>query len=146
MSADETAQDSTVDTDTAAPSGPVDGGAPDTAAAPAGAAAGKVFRKTVRVGGLHPEASASREHTSFLQEAIQRGLHPRGDVRLLSHNTHDQALNASGRRRETWTEWVLEVDVVPASEDLTPTETTTPRVAATKAAGTKATPATRKGR
>lgn len=52
------------------------------------------------------------------QEAIQRGLHPRGEVRLEG----SEALPDGVSRALTYS-----VDVVPSSTDTQPGETTTPR-------------------
>lgn len=59
-----------------------------------------------------------------LQEAIQRGLHPRGDVRF---DGAEVKTTTSGPRTFQHAVLTYSVEVVPASVDTKPTETTTPR-------------------
>jgi hypothetical protein len=59
-----------------------------------------------------------------LQEAIQRGLHPRGEVRF---DGAEVKTTESGLRTFRHAELTYSVEVVPASVDTKPTETTTPR-------------------
>jgi hypothetical protein len=54
-----------------------------------------------------------------VQEAIQRGLHPKGDVYLVNHNVIED-------RRSVSTELTYAVDVTPASIDHEPETTVTP--------------------
>ena len=62
------------------------------------------------------------EHTAnfagVANEAIQRGLHPRGDVRFDGAQAHDDGES---------TVLTYSVETVPASVDHTPEDTTTPR-------------------
>lgn len=89
------------------------------------------FVKIFHVGRLAP-ADDDPIHTinavQVVQEAMQRGLHARGDVYLTGVVEHDTPLNASGTRRAQWTELTYEVDAVPASIDTRPQDTTTPKV------------------
>lgn len=64
-----------------------------------------------------------------LQEAIQRGLHPRGEVRFDGAKDHVPEVEP-GRRSFASAELTYSVDTVPASVDHAPSETTTPRDAA----------------
>jgi hypothetical protein len=67
-------------------------------------------------GGSDPEHEANK--AGVANEAIQRGLHPRGDV------SFDGAEDHADGESVTLT---YSVDTVPASIDHTPAETTTPR-------------------
>lgn len=91
---------------------------------------GDTFYKVVSVSGAtipddHPMHRANA--VGVLQEAIQRGLHPRGDVYLVDKTAHDEPLNASGTRRSQWTDLRYAVQVIPASIDTEPGLSTTPR-------------------
>lgn len=96
------------------------------------------FVKTIRVGRLAP-ADDDPLHTAnavgVVQEAMQRGLHARGDVFLTRAEEHDEPLNASGVRRSQYTDLTYEVGVVPASIDTQPQDTTTPKVINTVGGG-----------
>jgi hypothetical protein len=89
------------------------------------------FVKTIRIGRLAP-ADGDELHTAnavgVVQEAMQRGLHARGDVYLTRVEEHDEPLNASGVRRSQFTDLTYEVAVVPASIDTAPQDTITPKV------------------
>ncbi|MDX3230625.1 hypothetical protein [Streptomyces sp. ME19-01-6] len=63
-----------------------------------------------------PEHEANK--AGVVQEAIQRGLHPRGDVRLDSVEAHHDGVSRTYR---------YSVAVVPSAVDDQPGETTTPR-------------------
>jgi hypothetical protein len=90
---------------------------------------GNRFEKVFSVGrlGITAEDSCHRQHAiGVVQEAVQRGLHPRGDVFLVDAVETDEPLNASGSRRKQHTDLRYAVEVVPASVDTKPVETTTP--------------------
>jgi hypothetical protein len=61
---------------------------------------------------------------AVLQEAIQRGLHPRGEVRF---DGAEVKTTESGPRTFRHAELTYSVEVVPASVDTKSVETTTPR-------------------
>lgn len=61
---------------------------------------------------------------AVLQEAIQRGLHPRGEARL---DGAEIKTSESGRRTFQHAFLTYSVEVIPASVDTKSTETTTPR-------------------
>lgn len=87
------------------------------------------FRKVFSVGrlGVSPDDPDHRRNAiAVVQEAVQRGLHPRGDVYLVDAVEHDEPLNASGSRRCRYTDLRYAVAVIPASIDTTPEDTTTP--------------------
>lgn len=63
-----------------------------------------------------PEHEANK--AGVVQEAIQRGLHPRGDVRLDGVEEHHDGVSRTYR---------YSVAVVPSAVDDQPGETTTPR-------------------
>ncbi|MFE9391703.1 hypothetical protein [Streptomyces sp. NPDC006784] len=56
--------------------------------------------------------------TACVQEAIQRGLHPRGEPRLDGVDDHDDGVTKA---------FTYSVEVVPAAVDSEPERTTTPR-------------------
>lgn len=91
---------------------------------------GDTYFKVVSVAGStipddHPMHRANAG--GVLQEAIQRGLHPRGDVYLVDKVVHDDPLNASGTRRSQYTDLRYAVQVIPASIDTEPELATLPR-------------------
>lgn len=89
------------------------------------------FVKTFRIGRLAPSETDpvhERNAIGVVQEAMQRGLHARGDVYLTAVEEHDEPLNPSGVRRSQYTDLTYEVDVVPASIDTAPQDTTSPKV------------------
>jgi hypothetical protein len=67
-------------------------------------------------GGSDSEHTANK--AGVANEAIQRGLHPRGDVRFDGAQPHDDGVS---------TVLTYSVDTVPASVDHAPEDTTTPR-------------------
>jgi hypothetical protein len=99
---------------------------------------GERFVKVFRVGRLTPP-EGDLIHTAnaaqVVQEAMQRGLHARGDVYLTGAHEVDEPLNPSGVRRMQYTDLRYEVEVVPAIIDTEPTETTTPTVVYQAAVG-----------
>lgn len=99
----------------------------------------RVFTKTFSVGVLgvaddHPmhEANAG----GVIQDAVQRGLHPKGDVQLVASEEHDLG------PRSQYTDLTYQVPVVPAVVDHDAASTTTvagehgPEQAELPAAGT----------
>jgi hypothetical protein len=87
--------------------------------------------KTYRVGRLVPtdnDPIHQANAVGLVQEAMQRGLHARGDIYLVDVDEHDQALNDTGTRRSQWTDLTYEVAVIPASIDTHPQDTTAPTV------------------
>lgn len=87
---------------------------------PDGADEGR-FVKTFVVDREVDETSAMHEMNAVgvVQEAIQRGLHPKGDVVLVNRNVIRD-------RRSVSTELTYAVDVTPASIDHEPESTVTP--------------------
>lgn len=86
-----------------------------------------VFTKTFSVGAIgiaddHPMHLANAG--GVVQEAIQRGLHPKGDVMLVASEEHDYG------RRHRYTDLTYQVPVVPAIVDTDAGSTVTPRVIA----------------
>jgi hypothetical protein len=86
-----------------------------------------VFTKTFSVGAIgiaddHPWHLANAG--AVVQEAIQRGLHPKGDVMLVASQEHDRG------PRSKWTDLTYQVPVVPAIVDTDAGSTVTPRVIA----------------
>lgn len=84
----------------------------------------KVFR-VGRIGVTEDDPIHRQNAVAVVQEAVQRGLHPRGDVYLVAIEETDEPLNASGSRRMRHTDLRYAVQVVPASIDTEPGETTT---------------------
>jgi len=82
----------------------------------------KVF--VTEPGAEQNEAMHEANKAGVLQEAIQRGLHPRGDVRF---DGAEVKTTQSGPRTFQHAELTYSVEVIPASVDTEPTETTTPR-------------------
>ncbi|MFJ4926848.1 hypothetical protein [Streptomyces sp. NPDC088736] len=68
--------------------------------------------------GSGEEAAHEANKAALVGEAIQRGLHPRGDVRFDGAEAHDDGVS---------TVLSYSVETVPASVDHTPQATTTPR-------------------
>lgn len=68
--------------------------------------------------GTGEEAAHEANKAALVGEAIQRGLHPRGDVAFNGATAHDDGLS---------TVLSYSVETVPASVDHTPQATTTPR-------------------
>ena len=69
----------------------------------------------------HPSHNANKAHV--LEEAIQRGLHPKGEPELT-----DAFVQSTNRRGVSTWEVVYEVEVVPASvDDAPPSDTVSPR-------------------
>jgi hypothetical protein len=64
------------------------------------------------------EAEHTANKAGVASEAIQRGLHPRGDVRFDGAEDHPDGLSLT---------LTYSVDTVPASVDHNPADTTTPR-------------------
>lgn len=90
---------------------------------------GERFEKVFSIGriGVTEDDPVHRQNAlGVAQEAVQRGLHPRGDVYLVDMAETDEPLNASGSRRRQHTDLRYAVDVIPASIDTTPEDTTTP--------------------
>lgn len=90
-----------------------------------------VFTKTFSVGviGLpddHPIHLANAG--GVIQDAIQRGLHPKGDVMLVASEEHDDG------RRSQYTNLTYQVPVVPAVVDTDAASTVTPQMIAEEAA------------
>lgn len=85
---------------------------------------GTVFRKTFLVSGQVGEEHPMHEHNkrAALEEAIQRGLHPRGEPRLVEveHVCTDE------RRGTVSTASTYAVETVPSSVDHDPVDTATP--------------------
>lgn len=67
---------------------------------------------------MDEEAAHAANRAAVTNEAIQRGLHPRGDVSFDGASEHDDGVS---------TVLTYSVETVPASIDHTPQETTTPR-------------------
>ncbi|MFE3031574.1 hypothetical protein ACFXKY_07985 [Streptomyces canus] len=67
---------------------------------------------------MDEEASHAANRAAVVGEAIQRGLHPRGDVSFDGATDHDDGVS---------TVLTYSVETVPASVDTTPQDTTTPR-------------------
>lgn len=87
------------------------------------------FEKVFSIGriGITTDDPVHRQNAlGVVQEAVQRGLHPRGDVFLVDMAETDEPLNASGSRRRQHTDLRYAVEVIPASIDTTPEDTTTP--------------------
>ncbi|MEU1272986.1 hypothetical protein [Streptomyces sp. NPDC005799] len=72
------------------------------------------------------DAAHEANKAAVLNEAIQRGLHPRGDVSFDGATEHVDSVS---------TVLTYSVETVPASVDHTPQETTTPRDAIEDAGG-----------
>lgn len=90
---------------------------------------GDLFHKVFSIGRLGVESTDPLHRANavmVVQEAMQRGLHPRGDVHLLEAVEHDEPLNALGTRRSQYTDLRYAVQVVPSSVDTSPQDTTTP--------------------
>jgi hypothetical protein len=90
---------------------------------------GERFEKVFSVGriGVTEGDPIHRQNAlGVAQEAVQRGLHPCGDVYLVDMVETDEPLNASGSRRRRHTDLRYAVEVIPASIDTTPEDTTTP--------------------
>lgn len=75
-------------------------------------------------GAQHNAAMHEANKAAVLQEAIQRGLHPRGEVRF---DGAEEQTSESGSRVFKHAVLTYSVRVVPASVDTQPGETTTPR-------------------
>jgi hypothetical protein len=75
-------------------------------------------------GAEHNEPMHEANKAGVLQEAIQRGLHPRGEARFDGAEVHT---TESGPRVFRHAVLTYSVEVIPASVDTRPTETTTPR-------------------
>lgn len=92
---------------------------------------GTRFTKEFRIFGS-PPANGDERHrvnaAAVVQDAMQRGLHPRGDVYLTYIHETDEPLNPTGVRRRHDTVLRYEVDVIPASVDTHTVDTTTPTV------------------
>ncbi len=89
---------------------------------------GDRFEKVFAVGrvGIADDDPIHRQNAvAVVQEAIQRGLHPRGDVYLIDAVEVDER-NAPGPSRVQQTDLRYAVDVVPASVDTDAEDTTTP--------------------
>lgn len=91
-----------------------------------------MFTKTFSVGAIgiaddHPWHVANAG--SVIQEAVQRGLHPKGDVVLVATEEHDNG------PRSKWTDLTYQVPVVPAIVDHDPASTVTQHDIAEAAAG-----------
>ncbi len=87
------------------------------------------FHKVFSVGrlGITPDDPIHQQNAlGVVQEALQRGLHPRGDVRLVEAVETDEPLNALGTRRRQHTDLRYAVQVVPASVDRSAQDTATP--------------------
>jgi len=67
---------------------------------------------------MDEEAAHAANRAAVANEAIQRGLHPRGDVSFDGASEHDDGVS---------TVLTYSVDTVPASIDNSPQDTTTPR-------------------
>lgn len=85
------------------------------------------FTKTFSVGVIgipddHPMHLANAG--GVVQEAVQRGLHPKGDVMLVASEEHDHG------RRSRYTNLTYQVKVVPAVVDHDPGSTVTQRMIA----------------
>lgn len=90
-----------------------------------------VFTKTFSVGVIsipddHPMHLANAG--GVIQEAVQRGLHPKGDVMLVAAEEHDYG------RRHQYTDLTYQVPVVPAIIDTDAAGTVTPQMIAEEAA------------
>lgn len=70
----------------------------------------------------HEEQAHTANAVAVVSEAIQRGLHPRGDVSFDGASDHPDGVSLT---------LTYSVETVPASIDHTPGETTTPRDVAT---------------
>lgn len=81
-----------------------------------------------RLGATQDEALHIANAVGVVQSAMQAGLHARGDVYLVDAVEHDEPLNAAGTRRSQYTELRYSVQVIPASIDTDPQDTTTPTV------------------
>lgn len=69
-------------------------------------------------------ATHEANKAAVLQEALQHGLHPRGDVRF---DGAEETKTESGPRTFRHVVLTYSVEVVPASVDTLPAETTTPQ-------------------
>lgn len=67
---------------------------------------------------MDEDAAHAANRAAVTNEAIQRGLHPRGDVSFDGASAHDDGVS---------TVLTYSVETVPASIDHTPQDTTTPR-------------------
>ncbi|ANZ35249.1 hypothetical protein BBK82_03340 [Lentzea guizhouensis] len=72
-----------------------------------------------------PQHEANR--ANVLEDAIQRGLHPRGEVRFDGAEDITREPAEPGRRFFPLVELTYSVETIPAAVDTQPAETTTPR-------------------
>ncbi len=79
-----------------------------------------------RLGVTEDDPCHEANKANVLQEAIQRGLHPRGKARFDGATEHAPTPEP-GRRAFVHSDLRYSVDTVPASVDHQPSETTTPR-------------------
>lgn len=95
----------------------------EVAARSADGSKGLTFRKVFVMGGSIPEGHPQHEANwlGVLQEALHRGLHPKGSVRLVSVELSDPT-----RRGQVTTTATYEVSVEPASTDTEAHTTVTP--------------------
>lgn len=84
----------------------------------------KVFRVD-RLGVSEDDPSHEANKAVVAQEAMQRGLHARGEVRFDGAEDHVPDVEP-GRRSFPYSELTYSVETVPASVDSEPTQTTTP--------------------
>lgn len=90
----------------------------------------ELYRKTFvvdRPGVPDGDPIHAQNAAGVVSEAIQRGLHPKGDVRLVDTNVVDTSSGEPGSRVRVHTELTYAVPVVPASVDTVPESTVTPR-------------------
>ncbi|GAA1281501.1 hypothetical protein [Saccharothrix xinjiangensis] len=78
-------------------------------------------------GAEHNEPQHEANRAAVLNEAIQRGLHPRGEVRYEGSKDVTPEPKEPGRRTFPRVELTYSVDTIPAVVDHKPAETTTPR-------------------
>jgi hypothetical protein len=105
---------------TATEAAPVNAPAPrrdrveEVAARSADGSKGLTFRKVFVMAGSVPKGHPQHEANwvGVLQEALHRGLHPKGEVRLVDHDVTEP-----NRRGTVTTTATYEVDVEPASTD-----------------------------
>lgn len=78
-------------------------------------------------GAEHSEAQHEANKANVLEDAIQRGLHPRGEVRFDGAEDLTREPAEPGRRYFPLVELTYSVETIPAAVDTQPVETTTPR-------------------
>lgn len=88
-------------------------------------------------GSEHNALMHEANKAAVLQEALQRGLHPRGDVRF---DGAKETKTESGPRTFRHVTLTYSVQTIPASVDTQPNETTTPRDQVESDDGDTATP------